>query len=350
VTPVDVVTLLSALVLSTGLLVAVVAAVWWFDRYDREPLHLVVGVFLWGALAAPVLSAGSCSVLGIVVNATPTALAGWIGPTVEELMKAVGLLLVILLSREFDNPTDGVVYGTAVGLGFGATENLVYAAVGAYHAPVGETIALVSIRTAMCAGIHALSSAALGGCLGFATLSRDRKRRVSWAVGGFAIAVGLHAAWNVMLLRVGPSTAPWVHEMWFVTLPVLYALYATTLALFLRSEQRILRELLREEVELEVLPPWVADVIPYYRRRIRSDWWPSRQERTVLARLITRLAFRKYAVRRLPRPEADLAGLEVIRLRQRIRGMLAASEDCQSFVESDLAVPKTATDRPTMKA
>ena len=62
-----------------------------------------------------------------------------------------------------------------------------------------------------------------------------------------------------------------------------------------------------------------------------------RRERTVLARLLTRLAFRKHAVARLPRHEAELAGLEVVRLRQRVRRMLGAEGDCQTSVEADRA-------------
>ncbi len=118
---------------------------------------------------------------------------------------------------------------------------------------------------------------------------------------------------------------------WFVAVPVLYALVFLGLVGFLRSEQRILGVELAEEVELDVVPAWVVEVIPYYRRRVRSDWWPSRRERTVLARLLTRLAFRKHAVRRLPDEESQLAGLEVVRLRQQIRAKL----QCQSSVEED---------------
>jgi RsiW-degrading membrane proteinase PrsW (M82 family) len=335
VTGLELVAVLSALILSTGLLVAVVTAVWWFDRYDREPLHLVAGVFLWGALVAPVLSVAVSSFLAAALHVTPEVALGWLGPVVEEVMKAAGLALVVLLSREFDNPTDGLVYGTAVGLGFGATENVIYAAAGLGAVGVAETASLVLVRTAMCAGIHALSSAALGGCLGFATLSGSRRRRVGWAAGGLAAAVALHATWNLTVLGAAAAAGPRVPDLWFAALPLLYALYLGILALFLRSEQRILRELLSEEVALEMVPAWVSEVIPSYRRRIRSDWWPSRRERTVLARLLTRLAFRKYAVRRLGRPESDLAGLEVVRLRQRIRAMLATSDDCQSSVEGD---------------
>ncbi len=48
--------LLLSLVVSTAILLAVMALIWFFDRYDREPLHLVAAVFLWGAAVAPTLA------------------------------------------------------------------------------------------------------------------------------------------------------------------------------------------------------------------------------------------------------------------------------------------------------
>lgn len=316
--------LLSAIALSTVLLAAVVAAVWWFDRYDREPLHLIVGVFAWGALAAPVLSVFLRSVIAAGLG-SDLWLAVAIGPALEEAAKAIGIALVALLSREFDNPTDGVVYGTACGLGFAATENLVYGVAGAGGGDLGGALALIALRTVLAAGIHGVCSATVGGCLGHAYLSHGRWSRLCWSMAGLVLATTVHTAWNLGLMRAGDGSRVAV-EAWFLAVPVLYSGYLAALGAFLRSEHRILRRELSEEVELDVLPSWVLEVIPYYRRRVRSDWWPSRRERTVLARLMTRLAFRKHAIRRLPDDEAALAGLEVVQLRRRIREMLEDSE------------------------
>lgn len=330
-TLIDIMALMGALLVSTVLLVAVVAAVWWFDRYDREPLHLVVGVFLWGALAAPVFAVFGSSALAAGLGFDSISMVIWVGPFIEEATKALGVILVVLVSKEFDNPTDGLVYGTAAGLGFAATENLVYTLAGVGESAIGGTILLVVVRTALAAGIHALSSATFGGFLGFAYLSRRRGERVVWLSVGLIGAVAVHAGWNFMLLQMETTSGAVPVARWFVAVPVLYALYFLALVGFLRSEQRILAIELAEEVELDVVPSWVLEVIPHYRRRIRSDWWPSRRERTVLARLLTRLAFRKHAVRRLPDEESQLAGLEVVRLRQQIRAML----QCQTSVEED---------------
>jgi RsiW-degrading membrane proteinase PrsW (M82 family) len=339
VTGFEIASLAASLAVSTGLLVAVVASVWWFDRYDREPVRLVVGVFLWGAVAAPVVAVAGSAALGVGLHLGPTAMVCWIGPVVEELAKAAGVVLVVLFSKEFDNPTDGLVYGTAAGLGFAATENLVYGVAGAGAPVIGGTVMLVLVRTVSAAGIHAVASGTFGGFLGVAYLSRNRLERLTWSCCGLTTAVAIHAGWNFLMLRLESAADPIPLTRWLVVVPLLYALYIVALFVFLRSEQRVLRTELAEEVELEVLPTWVLEVIPSYRRRIRSEWWPSRRERTVLARLLTRLAFRKHAVKRLPVGEAQLAGLEVMQLRQRVRAMLGADGKCQRTVEDDPTVP-----------
>lgn len=335
-TSLEIASLAAALSLSTGLLVVVVGAVWWIDRYDREPIHLVLGVFLWGALAAPVFSVAGCSVVGFGLDIGTPAMVCWIGPLFEELAKAAGVVLVVFLSGEFDNPTDGLVYGTASGLGFAATENLVYSVAGAGGSAIEGTLMMVLVRTALAAGIHAVASATFGGFLGLAYLSRKRVDRLMWSGLGLTLATAIHAGWNFMLLGMETAADPVPLARWFIVVGLLYGFYLGALFIFLRSEKRILSIELAEEVELGVLPNWVLDVIPSYRRRIRSEWWPSRSERTVLARLLTRLAFRKYAVKRLPPGESQIAGLEVVQLRQRIRTMLVGGRQCQKSVEDDL--------------
>ncbi len=323
--------LLATLVFSTFILLGVVAAVWWFDRYDREPLHLVAMEFLWGATVAPLISVMVFTFFaGLGGDGAPQGTLSLIGlsaggPLVEEVAKGVGLLLVVLLSSKFDNPTDGVVYGTAVGLGFAVTENVIYGfGTGLYLDGPRGILVLVGGRTLFSAGIHALCSAILGGFFGHALLSRRSLYRAAWSGGGLAIAVTLHTAWNVALVSVGVFSSNGSPRLWLVAVPLLYGFYVATLAAFLRSEHGIIKRQLAEEVDLAVAPPWVLEIIPYYRRRIRSDWWPSRRERTVIVRLLTRVAFRKHALRHLPRDEATIASLEVVQLRKRVREILGS--------------------------
>jgi len=324
---------LSAVVVSTGLLLLVVVLVWWIDRYDREPLRLVAAVFLWGASVSPTVSLIAVAAVDrFVQGSIPAESLGLIGisffsPFVEETIKAVGVLLVVLLTDKFDNPTDGVVYGTAVGLGFAVTENFFFT-LGAIAEPsgTGAILILMGGRTLLSAGVHAVSSAAFGGLLGYAVLSPKRAARLGWVFAGLMLAVVLHSAWNTALLFVGPFSPDGTLRGWLGVLPSLYVVYAIILTAFLHSEHRILKRELVEEVELRLAPAWVADVIPYYRRRIRGNWWPSRTERTVIARLLTRVAFRKHSLRCLPQDEANIASLELVKLRQRVREILGPPE------------------------
>src|ERR1700693_467408 len=50
----------------------------------------------------------------------------WVAAIPEETLKIGIIAAVALRSREFDEPMDGIVYGTAVGLGFAAVENFLY--------------------------------------------------------------------------------------------------------------------------------------------------------------------------------------------------------------------------------
>lgn len=321
--------LLVSLAVSAAILLIVVALVWWVDRYDREPLHLVVMVFLWGASAAPLISVTSFGVIGRLLNGfeetTTGAMIsiGLVTPMIEELSKAVAVVLVVFFSSKFDNPTDGVVYGTAVGLGFAVSENVLYGISAGVQLHSGAGIlVLVGGRTLLSAGVHAVSSAAFGGFLGHAVMSGNLTAKTMWAATGLLAAVFLHGSWNLSLLWFGPVGEDGAPRLWLAALPILYLVYIMALALVLHSEHRILRRQLGDEVEMGLVPSWVLDVIPFYRRRIRANWWPSRSERTVIARLLTRVAFRKHAIRNLPPGEAAIASLEVVKLRQRLREIL----------------------------
>lgn len=318
----------AALVVSLGVagvfLAAVVVLVWWIDRYDREPWLVVLAVFLWGLLVAP----GLVTLIGFAADAGATFLAGVaVRSLVEELAKGLGILLVIVFSRHFDNPTDGLVYGTAVGLGFAMTENLLYGFSVAPELAREQALSLILGRTVFTAGVHALASSALGAGLGFGRTSGGRLRTVGWALLGLGVAVALHSGWNLAVVSMPTGGGGWVFPT--MILGPLYLTFILAFAMMLWAEHRILLKQLSEEVALGVVPPWVGRVIPYYRRRIKRDWWPSREERIVISRLLTRLAFRKHALAARGH-SATLEGLEVVRLRATIQGILGKPETSEN--------------------
>jgi len=110
----------------------------WFlymlDRYEKEPMKLLLGAFTWGAVVA----AGSAylintlSSIGIYMItqsdfASKLTVSTLVAPVVEETLKGAAVLIVYLIFRsEFDSPLDGIIYGGVTALGFAATENIWY--------------------------------------------------------------------------------------------------------------------------------------------------------------------------------------------------------------------------------
>ncbi len=313
---VDPVALVLSLAVSTGFLVAVIVLVWWVDRYDREPLPLVGSAFAWGVLGAPflVIWIGGSSLWNGLAAEPGSAI---LQPVLEEVLKGVVLVVLVISSRHFDNPTDGLVYGTAVGLGFAVAENALYGIWAGSRMNTEAAVSMILGRSVLSAGIHALSSSCLGVGLGFARISSRKLGGAASVLGGLVMAIGLHTSWN-FLPNLFPATAKWSELIGLVA--PLYMTFLLVFGLMLAAEHRILLRQLSEEVALGVLPGWTARVIPFYRRRIRSDWWSPRRERIVISRLLTRLAFRKEALSR--RGDRGLEGLEVVKLREQIQLIL----------------------------
>lgn len=183
------------------------AAVLYLDRLEPEPPGHLVFVFLWGAGAAALpgligLAAGAqlltTPTLRLDGFATETAVATVGIAILEETLK--GAVLIVLLWRlpqELDGTSDGVVYGSMVGLGFALIENIFYYTQAAHNgfSGVAATFLLRGIVSPLW---QAVFSSLIG--IGVAYAAMSPKGRGLWAIGvGWVAAVTLHALWNAAL-------------------------------------------------------------------------------------------------------------------------------------------------------
>jgi len=90
---------------STSLVFALI--LYWLDRYEKEPILLLGGVFAWGAVVAAGAAFIINTILGVGVYiftndeaATSFTTASFIAPIVEESLKGLAVLLVFLFSIE----------------------------------------------------------------------------------------------------------------------------------------------------------------------------------------------------------------------------------------------------------
>jgi RsiW-degrading membrane proteinase PrsW (M82 family) len=155
------------------------------DRLEPEPRGLVIKVFLWGAFAGIPIALVEFLLFRLV---SPLYLA----PVVEELGKFLVVYWWVYRCREFDEPMDGIVYGTAAALGFATLENIGYVVGAAAH---GNALALAIVRALFSVPMHALCGALWGYALGRAKFLRPAPGR-AFILGGLGLAMLLHGLFN----------------------------------------------------------------------------------------------------------------------------------------------------------
>ncbi len=196
------VALLIGLVAATIPVPFYIVLVLWIDRYEAEPMWMLVTAFLWGALPTVLISlilntSGSL----IVAAATESEQAGQTfgavisAPIVEETFKAVILFVFFFwMKDEFDGVIDGIMYASMVGLGFATIENILYYG----RAVQGEAgLPLVFIVRGMFAPFsHPLFTSLTGIGLGLARQSRSTLVKITTPILGLLAAIFMHSIWN----------------------------------------------------------------------------------------------------------------------------------------------------------
>jgi protease PrsW len=267
--------------------------IWLLDVYDREPLSLVLGALMWGAVAATSLSAVANDAWGGVVArlAGPDFAASWsaalTAPVVEESIKAIGVVLIYLIARdEFNDVMDGFVYGAMVGLGFTVVED-VYYFVAKFGGEVGGVLTGFFVRV-IAGGLygHVLYTGLTGmGIAYFVTRRGEVSRARRWLVacGLFAVAIAAHFIWNSPLLNVLPEGDVSPLAM-LVLVPLAFAVkglpFLIFLLLMLRMAHNRERQWLRSGIEAELGGPGLHEgELP-----VLLDGRARRQSRRALAR------------------------------------------------------------------
>jgi RsiW-degrading membrane proteinase PrsW (M82 family) len=190
---------------ATALLFAYI--LYWLDRYEKEPIPLLGGVFLWGAVVA----AGSAflinTILGVGIYvftgsdaATNLATGTLIAPLVEEVLKGLAVLVVFLVFRqEFDSILDGIIYAGVAALGFAATENVYYIyTYGFLENGWSGLLSLTFIRVILVGWQHPFYTAFFGIGLAVSRLNRRGFVRIAAPLLGLALAMFTHAFHNTL--------------------------------------------------------------------------------------------------------------------------------------------------------
>ncbi len=299
---------LASIVLGIVPMVIYALILWRIDRWEKEPLPLLFAAFLWGAIPSIVFAFVTQGILGFL---KPTAIAevtltsqlyeaSLLAPVTEELIKGFGVLLIFLLfHREVDSVLDGLIYGSMVGFGFAAVENILYFS-GQPNAI--SLIVLFFLRAFIFGMLHALFTGLFGVGLALGKFSRHLPMKLLWPVLGLGAGMATHALHNyfatlggahILLAILGVSFG----VIWFIV----------TVAICLYHENRWVRIHLSEEVEngtlfaeqaIDAASFWQRGPVSMLSKGVSAAW-----KRRTLLQTAAELAYQKQKATRTPTAE-----------------------------------------------
>ena len=216
------------------------------DRFEREPPHLLLFAFVWGATGAVAIA---MVMYGFArgAGAPEFFLAHLSAPLFEEGAKA--LVLVVLYTRkrhEFDGIVDGVVYASMTGLGFAATENILYYS-DAYLEGYQKLHDTWVVRGLISPFAHPFFTSATGIGLGIARYSLSPVVRFVAPSSGFLFSVWLHTVWN--------ASAAYFLAVYVLFMVPAFLFVLTILLMSLLREGHTIREFLACDVASGRLTP-----------------------------------------------------------------------------------------------
>jgi len=175
--------------------VAIIAFYIWFrDKYEREPIRMLIFSLLAGALIViPILIFENLiSIPGEWMEGLPAA--AWkafaVAAFTEELFKYLALFLLVWKSREFNDKYDGIVYGTFISLGFAAVENILYV--------FSEGLVTGLVRAFTAVPAHAIFGITMGFYFGMARFYPKKRRDLKLLA--FLIPFLMHGFYNFILM------------------------------------------------------------------------------------------------------------------------------------------------------
>lgn len=193
--------------------IALLSYIYLKDRYESEPVLMVVRMFIFGAL----LVFPTMVLQRSIVLEAPHQ--NWIftfiiSAGIEEFVKWFLLIQLIYRSSYFDEPYDGIVYAVAISLGFATLENVIYALFDY------SSFASLLFRAFLPVSGHALFAVFMGYQLGKAKFRPQQKNR--YLLFSLLQPIAWHGVFDFILMQV--------HHYWlWLMAPLMILLWALSI-------------------------------------------------------------------------------------------------------------------------
>jgi RsiW-degrading membrane proteinase PrsW (M82 family) len=182
------------LLISLAPVVIIAGYIWFRDKYEREPLRLLIFSLLAGIFIILPVSLVEVLISEIGESFENLVRVAWkafaVAGFTEEGFKYLALLLLFWNNREFNDKYDGIVYGTFISLGFAGIENILYV--------VSQGYATGLVRAFTAVPAHAIFGITMGFYIGIAKFYP--KKRNSMKFRAFFIPFLLHGIYDFTLM------------------------------------------------------------------------------------------------------------------------------------------------------
>ncbi|MBJ6363496.1 glutamic-type intramembrane protease PrsW [Paenibacillus sp. GCM10012307] len=208
------------------------------DKYDIEPINMVIRMFIFGALITfPIMIIQRGLMLGL--GESPFVFAFIISAGVEEGLKWFVLYHIIYNHTNFDEPYDGIVYASAISLGFATLENVLYAIL------EPSTFGSLLMRALLPVSGHALFGIIMGYYLGKAKFTADQHHKRMLILFSLIQPLFWHGLYNWIMLIVKTK---WM----FIIVPLMIYLWIKGLRKIKSANSRSPFRLVRREEEINL--------------------------------------------------------------------------------------------------
>ncbi|MFJ5762719.1 glutamic-type intramembrane protease PrsW [Neobacillus sp. NPDC093182] len=177
------------------------------DKYEPEPVSMVLNTFFSGALIIiPIAFIEYVLKIENIVQ-YDSIYAIFSSGLIEEFFKWSILFFIAYKSSEFDEPFDGIVYGTSISLGFATAENILYL--------MNNGMEYALTRALLPVSGHAL----FGVIMGYYISKAKFTQKLKWPLFlvSLLLPVLLHGIFNFLLLNQGSwfTMSPYMMFLWW---------------------------------------------------------------------------------------------------------------------------------------
>lgn len=207
--------------------IALAFALYFFDRHDKEPIKMLLKVFLGGVFCViPTILIENIlfhfNIFGGIWSAFYSAFI--VAGLTEEYMKRQVVLKTVYLNPVFDEKLDGIIYCAFSALGFATVENIMYVV---FRFSDVESIGLY--RAILSVPAHILFAVTMGYYMSLAKFSANSEESRYYLKRSLLVPVALHGIYDFILMSkieiLMVLFIPFIIYLWVVNIKKLNVYY-----------------------------------------------------------------------------------------------------------------------------